>query len=39
MIKINDRAPTYVAQLQEAVRQYNAYQWTSAILMWTTLGR
>lgn len=24
MIKINDRAPTYVAQLQEAVRQYNA---------------
>lgn len=24
MIKINDRAPTYVAQLQKAVRQYNA---------------
>lgn len=24
MIKINDRAPAYVAQLQEAVRQYNA---------------
>lgn len=24
MIKINDQAPKYVAQLQEAVRQYNA---------------
>lgn len=24
MIKINDRTPTYIAQLQKAVRQYNA---------------